>query len=85
VQHFKDTLEHLSRNCVGRRDVASMLTGYREARGEWLLQTDGDGELPPSKFGVLWNHREEFDFLGGCVNGGALLHESSNRISQSQR
>jgi hypothetical protein len=62
-----------------------MVTGYREARGEWLFQTDSDGELPPSKFGVLWNHREEFDFLVGDVNGGALLHQSSNRISQSQR
>jgi hypothetical protein len=49
------------------------------------FQGYADGELPPSKFGVLWNHREEFDFLAGYVNGGALLHESSNRISQSQR
>jgi dolichol-phosphate mannosyltransferase len=43
----------------------TILTGYREARGEWVFQTDSDGELPPAQFGVLWNHREEFDFLVG--------------------
>ncbi len=43
----------------------TILIGYREARGEWVFQTDSDGELPASQFGVLWSHREQFDFLVG--------------------
>jgi glycosyltransferase involved in cell wall biosynthesis len=41
----------------------TILLGYREARGEWVLQVDGDGELPADAFGALWERRDEYDFL----------------------
>lgn len=43
----------------------TILTGYREARGEWIFQTDSDGEIASDWFKVLWNHRLESDFLVG--------------------
>ena len=39
--------------------------GYGEARGEWVFQTDSDGEMSPVHFEVLWNPRRDFDFLVG--------------------
>jgi glycosyltransferase involved in cell wall biosynthesis len=43
----------------------TILTGYRAARGEWVFQTDSDGEMPPAYIEALWNARSEFDFLVG--------------------
>jgi glycosyltransferase involved in cell wall biosynthesis len=43
----------------------TILIGYREARGEWVFQTDSDGEMSPVHFEALWNHRRDFDFLVG--------------------
>jgi glycosyltransferase involved in cell wall biosynthesis len=43
----------------------TILTGYREARGEWVFQIDSDWEMTPDWFEVLWNHRLESDFLVG--------------------
>ena len=44
---------------------ATIVRGYREARGEWVFQVDGDGELEPAAFAHLWQRREGFDFLLG--------------------
>lgn len=41
----------------------TILRGYREARGEWVLQVDGDGELSADCFGALWERRHEYDLL----------------------
>jgi glycosyltransferase involved in cell wall biosynthesis len=47
----------------------TILRGYREARGEWVFQTDSDGEMEPDSFGKLWNERERHDFLFGTRAG----------------
>jgi dolichol-phosphate mannosyltransferase len=43
----------------------SILRGYREARGEWVFQVDGDGEMAESGFEALWARREGYDLLIG--------------------
>ena len=43
----------------------TILVGYREARGEWVFQTDSDGEMPAADFEALWKNRRDFDFLVG--------------------
>lgn len=43
----------------------TILRGYDEARGEWVFQTDSDGEIPPTEFSDLWARRNEYDFLLG--------------------
>jgi glycosyltransferase involved in cell wall biosynthesis len=47
----------------------TILRGYREARGEWVFQTDSDGEMEPDSFGRLWAEREPYDFLFGIRAG----------------
>lgn len=43
----------------------TILRGYREARGDWVLQVDGDGEVGPEAFGMFWASREDADFVIG--------------------
>src|SRR5213594_2830385 len=33
----------------------TILRGYREARGEWVFQTDSDGEMGPESFPLVWS------------------------------
>jgi glycosyltransferase involved in cell wall biosynthesis len=47
----------------------TILRGYREARGEWVFQTDSDGEMEPDSFGRLWQERDAYDFLYGIRAG----------------
>jgi len=47
----------------------TILRGYREARGEWVFQTDSDGEMEPDSFGKLWERRQDHDFLFGIRAG----------------
>jgi glycosyltransferase involved in cell wall biosynthesis len=47
----------------------TILRGYREARGEWVFQTDSDGEMEPDSFSRLWEQRADYDFLLG-IRGG---------------
>jgi glycosyltransferase involved in cell wall biosynthesis len=47
----------------------TILRGYREARGEWVFQTDSDGEMEPDSFGKLWERRDGHDFLFGTRAG----------------
>ena len=48
---------------------ATVLRGYREARGEWVFQTDSDGEVAPASFGALWRERHVHDLLLGVRRG----------------
>lgn len=43
----------------------TILRGYHEARGEWIFQTDGDGECAPEAIEELWRLRDDYDFLIG--------------------
>jgi hypothetical protein len=43
----------------------TILRGYREARGEWILQADGDGEVGAASFAALWDVRPACDFVLG--------------------
>jgi dolichol-phosphate mannosyltransferase len=47
----------------------TILRGYREARGEWVFQTDSDGEMDVKAFRTLWDQRESYDFLVGSRHG----------------
>jgi glycosyltransferase involved in cell wall biosynthesis len=47
----------------------TILRGYREARGDWVFQTDSDGEMEPDSFGKLWERRQDYDFLFGTRAG----------------
>jgi dolichol-phosphate mannosyltransferase len=54
----------------------TVLRGYRDATTEWLFQTDSDGEIAPTAFRSLWEHREDADLVLGC---------RTNRVSQPAR
>jgi len=43
----------------------TILRGYRQARGEWVLQIDSDREIRAAAFEQLWRHRHEYDLLMG--------------------
>ena len=47
----------------------TIMRGYSEARGEWIFQTDSDGEIAASDFLRLWNAREGRDFIAGIRVG----------------
>jgi len=47
----------------------TILRGYREARAEWIFQTDSDGEIPAAEFPRLWAERESHDFILGRRTG----------------
>jgi glycosyltransferase involved in cell wall biosynthesis len=73
----KEILERLARQHA-RVDVRrhenrghgpTILEGYERARGEWVLQIDGDGEIAPEHLGAFWAQREGYDFLVGCREG----------------
>ena len=50
----------------------TILRGFREARGDWVLQIDSDGEVFPSDFQRFWRMRDDFDFLLGFREGRNL-------------
>ncbi len=43
----------------------TILRGYREARGRWVLQVDGDGEIDARSITAAWPLREEHDMVIG--------------------
>ena len=43
----------------------TILRGYRQTRGEWVFQTDSDGEIGADGLRDLWRRRDEYDFLLG--------------------
>jgi glycosyltransferase involved in cell wall biosynthesis len=50
----------------------TILDGYRDARGEWVLQINGDDEVGPSPFESFWNERDRYDLLIGRRHGRQL-------------
>src|SRR5262249_56495225 len=66
---------------------AAVLRGYREARGEWVFQTDSDGEVAPASFGALWRERHVHDLLLGVRRGrrGGLGRGPGGRASPARR
>jgi dolichol-phosphate mannosyltransferase len=47
----------------------TLMGGYAEARGEWVFQTDSDGEMAAASFPDLWRVRDRYDFLIGERTG----------------
>jgi glycosyltransferase involved in cell wall biosynthesis len=47
----------------------TVLRGYREARGEWVAQSDSDGEIAAAEFPALWARRAEHDLILGRRTG----------------
>lgn len=48
---------------------AALLTGYRAALDTgipWVFQTDSDGQFAARDFALLWEHRNDSEFLLGC-------------------
>ncbi len=43
----------------------TILQGYKEARGVWVFQVDGDNEMKTADFSSLWSKRHSYDFLLG--------------------
>jgi len=43
----------------------TILRGYREARGEWVFQVDGDDEMSPASFPAFWKERDQADLVIG--------------------
>lgn len=49
----------------------TIMRGYRAARGRWVAQSDGDGEVPASAFAALWERRHGADLVLGRRVGRA--------------
>ena len=47
----------------------TILRGYREARGAWVFQADGDGEIAPGELARLWELRDRHDLVLGRRTG----------------
>jgi dolichol-phosphate mannosyltransferase len=47
----------------------TIMRGYAEARGEWVVQTDSDGEMAAAALEKLWRSRAHYDFLLGSRDG----------------
>lgn len=54
------------RTQVNKGHGPTILRGYKEARGEWVFQVDGDDAMGPGGFEALWALRESYDFLLGA-------------------
>ena len=61
---------------------AAVKRGIREARGDWILLLDGDGQHPPSAIPSLLKRAEQHDMVVGSRNGsGGSIHRNfANRI-----
>ncbi|MBI4057172.1 MAG: glycosyltransferase family 2 protein [Elusimicrobia bacterium] len=47
----------------------SLLTGFGQARHEWILMIDGDGSYPPEEIGKLLLKARDFDMVIGARQG----------------
>jgi dolichol-phosphate mannosyltransferase len=53
------------RHHANRGHGPTILSGYREAHGQWVLQVDADDEVGPAAFERFWRGRTEYDLLVG--------------------
>ncbi len=53
------------RRHANRGHGPTILRGYREARGEWILQADSDGEIDVECLATFWAARSRGDFIVG--------------------
>jgi glycosyltransferase involved in cell wall biosynthesis len=78
---LRDLTVHIPRLVVisqtNRGHGPTILRGYREARGEWVFQTDSDGEIPAAPFRELWARRTAYDLLLG--------YRSRRRLAPARR
>jgi glycosyltransferase involved in cell wall biosynthesis len=70
------------RHPVNLGNGAAVKRGIREARGDWILLLDGDGQHPPSEIPALWERAGTFDMVVGSRNGsGGPAHRNlANRV-----
>lgn len=70
------------RHAEGLGNGAAVKRGIREARGDWILLLDGDGQHPPGVIPKLVLEAESYDMVvasrGG--SGGALHRNFVNRV-----
>lgn len=61
---------------------AAVKRGIREARGEWILLLDADGQHPPGELRAMLDLAERYDMVVGSRGGtGGSLHRNlANRI-----
>lgn len=60
---------------------AAVKRGIREARGEWVLLMDADGQHPPEEIPRLLQHAPAYDMIVGARSRGAGWHRDlANRI-----
>jgi len=48
---------------------ASLKTGIKNAKGEWVLITDADGTYPPKEISKLLSYTEQYDMIVGARKG----------------
>ena len=70
----------------------TVMRGYAEARGEWVVQVDSDGEVPAAAFEALWAQRDGFDLLVGkrvgrrqSLGRWILTHGSRTIVAMTSR
>jgi glycosyltransferase involved in cell wall biosynthesis len=61
---------------------AAVKRGIREAKGDWILLLDGDGQHPPQELPAMLAMAERFDMVVGSRggSGGSLHRNFANRV-----
>jgi glycosyltransferase involved in cell wall biosynthesis len=70
------------RHPEGLGNGAAVKRGIREAKGEWILLLDGDGQHPPAAAAAMIPLAERYDMIVGSRGGkGGSLHRNfANRV-----
>lgn len=83
----RDLRLHVHRQ-ANRGHGPTLRRAYDEARSPWVLQIDGDGELPAANFAELWAEREGYELLLGRRQGRTsrplrtIVSRSAVRLTQ---
>ena len=61
---------------------AAVKRGIREAKGDWILLLDGDGQHPPHELAAMLTMAERYDMVVGSRGGrgGALHRNFANQV-----